>query len=156
NTLTGAFKAAVASKSPDVPRMQALLTAVKHGLDSQDFAAAEQAIAELEQLFARSTEPTSSPPEGDGLAGWTSARAQVLTNIREVVDAIRTIEHPDAIRAVVTLESIAKNITAEPKTPQSVAELKRWLEQDELVAAAERTPTALGKLSIREPLQKAL
>src|SRR5262245_4561770 len=55
NTLTGAFKAAVASKSPDVPRMQALLTAVKHGLDSQDFAAAEQAIAELEQLFARST-----------------------------------------------------------------------------------------------------
>jgi len=151
NALAGPIKAALAQKGPTAEQVQKLFAGVSALLSKKAYAKADEQLGRLEALLAQ-----LGKAPGSGLGEWTSARARVLANIRDVVDAIRTIEHPDTIRAVVTFESIAKNITAEPKTPQSIAELQRWLEQDELVAAAEKTPDVLGKLSIREPLLKAL
>jgi hypothetical protein len=151
NALAGPIKAALAQKGPAAEQVQKLFASVSALLSKKAYAEADEQLGRLEALLAQ-----LGKAPGGGLGEWTSARARVLANIRDVVDTIRTIEHPDSIRAVVTLESIAKNITAEPKTPQSIAELQRWLEQDELVAAVEKTPDVLGKLSIREPLLKAL
>jgi hypothetical protein len=151
NALAGPIKTALAQKGPRAEQVQKLFAGVSALLTKKAYAEAGEQLGQLEAILAQPRETT-----GDGLGEWTAARAKVLANLRAVVNSIRTIEHPDSVRAAITLEAIAKNITAEPKTPQSVAELKRWLEQDELVAAAEHTPTVLGKLSIRAPLLEAL
>jgi len=95
--------------------------------------------------------------ESDGwMASWKAARERVVAQITAVARNVAATGDPDARGVIIELQSIVKNLTAEPRTPQSVAELLRYLDTDDVIVAAEEVPPRFGVLEIREPLVKLL
>ena len=63
---------------------------------------------------------------------------------------------PEADEAVILLRSIRANLTESPATPQQIEELRRYLEEDDVIDAAE-SPNGYGvELLLRDPLLDAL
>jgi hypothetical protein len=66
------------------------------------------------------------------------------------------MDYLDAPEAVILLRAIAANLTEEPSTPQQLAELRRYLETDDVIEEAEE-PNGFGiEVSLRAPLLEAL
>jgi hypothetical protein len=102
------------------------------------------------------TKPTEGPPAGQGLGAWQAARELVVKDLRAVAAQIAATKDPTAAAAIVELQSIIKQLTPAPTTPQQVAELDRYLRTDDVITAAEEIPSEMGTVRIREPLLKAL
>ena len=93
---------------------------------------------------------------GAAMAGWKAARAKAVTSLNALAAAVGKLDYVDAPEAVILLRSIASNLTAEPSTPQQVAELRRYLETDDVIEEAEE-PNGFGmQIVLREPLLAAL
>ncbi len=80
----------------------------------------------------------------------------MVAQLRNTSRAIAQTRHPDATKVMIVLASIIKNLTAAPGTPQQVAELERYLREDDVIPAAEELPRDFSPPRIREPLPKAL
>ncbi len=98
----------------------------------------------------------STVPGSRGLAGWRAARTAAINTLKELEAAIRDMDVPERDEAVILVRAIQANLTAEPSTPQQVAELQRYIESDDIFAEAE-DPTGFGiKVELRVPLLAAL
>jgi hypothetical protein len=87
---------------------------------------------------------------------WRSERAIVVAALQQLSRAIVKSGDPEAAKAFIRIQAIAKNITAEPTTPQQVAELQTYLTTEKLIADAEK-PNPFGiAIDIRKPLLGAL
>jgi hypothetical protein len=87
---------------------------------------------------------------------WTSARASVITTLKDLEDSIRSMDDPQGDDAIILVRAIAANLTAEPTTRQQIDELKRYLQSDPIIDDAE-SPNGFGiHVQIREPLMSAL
>ncbi|MBL8360913.1 MAG: hypothetical protein JNN18_10525 [Rubrivivax sp.] len=117
----------------------------------KDYVAAQALLDEVESALEAVAERTRA-----ALDEWQAARASAIDDIEEVIEAVRETGDPDARAVEVELRSIVSNLTESPDTPQAVAELRRWLESDDVITAAEEVPAHYGSLDLRAPLLVAL
>ena len=62
----------------------------------------------------------------------------------------------DSTKAIILIKAICANLSEEPATPQQIAELQRYLEDDDIIEEAE-SPNGYGiQISLRDPLLDAL
>jgi hypothetical protein len=95
----------------------------------------------------------AAPP---AMAGWKAARGKAVETLRALAGAVDKMDYLDAPEAVILLRAIAANLTEEPSTPQQLAELRRYLETDDVIEEAEE-PNGFGiEVSLRAPLLEAL
>ncbi|WKB55653.1 hypothetical protein [Eleftheria terrae] len=155
-----AFNARFAALLPKVkPAAQEIRAkASEAGLAARkgDFVLAQQLLDETEKLLAAS--PSGSSERGgsrDAMAQWKAARAAAIASLKSVATEIAAAKHPRSANAIVEIQAVVKNLTAEPSTAQQIDELQNYLRSDEVVhdvselADDIRTPllAALGHVS---------
>jgi hypothetical protein len=143
---------ALKNNKGDTSKIRAVFSFAQGKAEAGDYGKALQGLEQLEALLRQAGEGKSA---GDGMAAWKTARSQVIQEIRAIEANIARTKDPLAGPCVLAFESIIKNLSAEPTTPQNIAEIEAYL-NDEIVILAESTPAGLGKVSIRAPLSKAL
>ena len=80
------------------------------------------------------------------MADWKTRRAAAVDSLKNVAGKIAAAKHASSTKAILEIQAVMKNITAEPATLQQVTELRRWLSTDDVVndvcelAADVRTP----------------
>jgi hypothetical protein len=94
---------------------------------------------------------TAGAPLADALQLWSEARAKAIASLKGVAKEIADLKDPDSAKAVVEISAVLKNLTAEPRTAQQVAELVRYIDQDDVVLDVSEFAS-----DIRTPLLKAL
>ncbi|WKB54347.1 hypothetical protein [Eleftheria terrae] len=121
-----------------------------------DFVLAQQLLDETERLLAMSLPDSSeSSASRDAMAQWKAARAAAMASLKSVATEIAEAKHPRSAKAILEIQAVAKNLTAEPITAQQINELQNYLRSDEVVhdvselADDIRTPllAALGHVS---------
>jgi hypothetical protein len=117
--------------------------------ETDDAARAALAVAGGEEA-AEQLDPAAA------LAAWEAAREQVVVEIRKAAAAVAATKNVHARAALIELQSIIRQLTPRPQTPQQVAELQRYLQTDQVITDAEALPSWLATLQIRAPLLKAL
>lgn len=152
--------AALKANKGDVSKLRAVFTFAQEKAAAGDHAKALLGLDNLEKLLkaAESTTDDAAPPSADGkgnLAGWQTARETAVSQLKVVAAKVAATKDPDAVKVIVELQSIIKNLTPSPTTPQQVAELERYL-ADDVITAAEEVPPEYGTLHLRQPLLKAL
>jgi hypothetical protein len=121
-------------------------------LKGHDAAAAGRTIARLREVLDAAPGGAATP----AMAAWKAARGQAVAGLNAIVAEVSKMDFVDAPEAIILLRAIAMNLTEEPATRQQVAELRRYLEEDENVAEAEE-PNGFGiELDLRGPLLAAL
>ena len=92
----------------------------------------------------------------DAMAGWKAARAKAITSLKTLEGAIAKAGLVDSTKAIILIKAICANLSEEPATPQQIAELQRYLEDDDIIEEAE-SPNGYGiQISLRDPLLDAL
>jgi hypothetical protein len=90
------------------------------------------------------------------LAGWDTRRSEVIATLKSLESAIRGMRDPLSDPAIILVKAIAANLTAVPDSKNSVAELRRYLDTDDIIVEAEH-PNGFGiDVKIRQPLDEAL
>jgi len=85
---------------------------------------------------APAPQPIAPPASADrqaALTAWQSARAEVITRLREVGKEIAAANHPESAPALIELKALIANLTEKPVSPQQIQELQRYLDQDDVV-----------------------
>jgi len=83
---------------------------------------------------------------------WKARRAAAMASLKAVAGKVAAAKHASSTKAIIEIQAVVKNLTAEPASLQQVNELQRWLGSDEVVndvcelAEDIRTPL-LGALS---------
>jgi hypothetical protein len=125
--------------------------------DEEAARVAHLAVGE-DDAAAAPQQAVEAPPAGTavGLAVWQAARTEAVNQIHAVANAVAHTQDPDAAPVLIALNSIVKQLTESPTLPQQVAELERYLRDDDVITAAEEVPPEYGSLHIRAPLLQAL
>lgn len=90
-------------------------------------------------------------PLADAMQAWAQARTDAITALKGAAKEIADLKDPESAKAVIEISAVVKNLTAEPKTPQQVAELVLYVDQDDVVLDVSEFAA-----DIRTPLLKAL
>ncbi|MCE9657558.1 MAG: hypothetical protein K8R60_03295 [Burkholderiales bacterium] len=64
---------------------------------------------------------------------WKARRAKAVASLKDVAGKIAASKHASATKAILEIQAVMKNITAEPATLQQVNELRKWLSSDDVV-----------------------
>ena len=117
------------------------------------FEEALQLLGEAETLLATTTPGGASGTGGaaGALANWSRVRTETIAILKDLAKKVAAARHEKSATALIEVNAVIKNLTAEPSTAQQVAELERWLQQDEVVADV----SAMAQ-DIRTPLLGAL
>jgi hypothetical protein len=67
------------------------------------------------------------------LADWKLHRSIAIASLKLVADKVEDARHASSSKAVIEIQAVIKNLTAEPSTRQQVIELQRWLSTDDVV-----------------------
>jgi hypothetical protein len=82
---------------------------------------------------------------------WSQAREAAVTVLKETARDIAALKDPESTKAIIELNAVMKNLTAEPRSLAQVAELMRYLDKDDVVLDVSDFAS-----DIRTPLLKAL
>ncbi len=153
--------AALKANNGDVTKLQTVFAFVKEKANAKDYAKALTGLDTIEKLLQATGGTTTPPPKDEagkdaGLATWQKARETAVASLRGVAAKVAATKDPDAGPVIIVLQSIIKNLTASPATPQQVNELEKYLRDDDVITAAEEVPSEYGTLHIRKPLLEAL
>ena len=98
-----------------------------------------------------------SPPDiKTALGAWQAERTLAIAQLAKLEMLVRASDHPETDAAVKLLRPIRANLTETPETESQVAELVRYIEDDEIFITAEM-PNVFGvTIDIRAPLGRAL
>jgi hypothetical protein len=167
---------ALKGQGGDAGKLRAVFQFALGKAETGQYAAALQGLNQLEKLLEKTgaeaealVSQTDAPvsPEADGspaapsdleaaLKSWQNARILVVNQLRRLEAAVQKGNHPDAVWAIVRLESICKQLTARPDTLPKVAAVEAYLKGDEIIDVAEE-PNQFGiPVKIREPLLREL
>ena len=101
---------------------------------------------------------TAQAPAGPGapsldqaLASWQVARQTVINTLKALAKVAAEERDPESAKAVMEIQAVIGQLTADPRTRQRVVELRLWLAQDDVVGDV----CKLGS-DIRKPLLNAL
>ncbi len=129
-----------------------LVASVKEQIAGSEFDKAEMGIASLREKLEAYEANAGQQDEGQGpLVDWTATRTWAIDQLRKVAKSIAEEKQPESAKAIIELKAVISNLTETPNTPQMVAELRRWLEQDDVVS-----DVCNFALDIRSPLLAAL
>jgi hypothetical protein len=67
------------------------------------------------------------------MADWKTRRAAAVTSLKNVAGKIAASKHASSTKAILEIQAVMKNLTAEPSTLQQVNELRHWLGTDDVV-----------------------
>ena len=87
---------------------------------------------------------------------WTASRSEVVGQLRKLESAIKGMQHPSGDRAIILVRAIIANLTPAPDSKRSVAELRRYIETDDIIDDAESQNGFGIDIRIREPLLPVL
>jgi hypothetical protein len=109
----------------------------------------------VERVLGLRLQPVSAT-DGAAMKLWQAERANAVANLRALANEIVKAGDPEARRAVILLQAIIKNLTPMPDSLQSVAELERYLTDDDIIVDADQ-PNPFGvDLKLRAALLPAL
>lgn len=106
----------------------------------KDFTAALALLDEAEALLAAAPSGAAAQPRSPGgdkeaaLTRWRETRGDIVTKLKDIAKEVAAAKHAESKNALLELNAVIKNLTAEPDTAQKVQELIRWVEQDDVVA----------------------
>jgi hypothetical protein len=94
---------------------------------------------------------------GGNLGDWPKIREDILGKLRTLSKEVDAEKHEESAKAVLELNAVIKNITAEPRTAKQIGDLKKWLSEDDIVAdvcelAFDIRKPLLGALSKIQPV----
>lgn len=118
----------------------------------------------LEEDQGDPAEQDGTPPSGSSggpdalqaaLTDWQRAREAAISALKAAAKEIAEMRDPESAKAILEIQAVIKNLTERPASAQQVAELTRYVDQDDVVldvsefASDIRTPLlrALGALS---------
>jgi hypothetical protein len=147
-----ASQAGVLAGKKDFAQANALLDALEELLSQPAVAVSAAAPASTASPAA----PASADAQATALAQWQAARGAVVAQLGKLCNAIKATRDPQANPAIILVRAIQANLSTEPDSLRSVAELERYLRTDDIIDEAE-SPNGFGiQVSIREPLLGAL
>jgi len=132
---------AIKEQPAKASKLRASLAAADGKAELGEFGQALKVLGHLESLL-------EAPAETDGKAAaelqqWQAAYIEVRNQVRKLQAVIVQAKDTNSNKAVLQLESIVKNLASQPTTQQDVAELERWISDDELIAMI-ASPNPLG------------
>jgi hypothetical protein len=112
--------------------------------------------AELEAAETQSTETTAPASENkvtqdQALQVWAKVRETAMASLKQAAKDIAALKDPESTKAIIELNAVIKNITAEPRSKAQVADLIRYIDKDDVVLDVSEFAS-----DIRTPLLKAL
>lgn len=146
-----------AMAGPAAAELQALISELTRHGNGGDYAAAAADLDEIEALLEGGGEeaaqgtgepaqgasgPTSAVPKtaaapaaaaGNAMELWKTRRVAAVTALRAVAAKIAAAKHPSSTKAILEIQAVTKNLTAEPATLQQITELQTWLGSDDVV-----------------------
>ncbi|WP_457392729.1 hypothetical protein [Roseateles sp. P5_E1] len=138
----------------DAARLKELVAGITQLSKAGKFADSEKVLDAIEVLLKKGSGGSSGSGKSAAQAmdEWKTRRAAAVNSLKSVATKVANAKHASSAKAIIELQAVIKNLTAEPATLQQVNELQRWLADDDVVAdvceLAEdiRTPL-LGALS---------
>ena len=121
-------KAAQAAGSAAATKVAPLLRLAADKADAGDHRAATQALQGAQAVLEKGAAQLAGAAEA-----WRTRRATAVSSLKAMAAQIASAKHGSSARAILEIQAVMKNLTAEPKTLQQVSELQRWLGTDEVV-----------------------
>jgi hypothetical protein len=85
------------------------------------------------------------------LTDWQRAREAAITALKMAAKEIAEMRDPESAKAILEIQAVIKNLTERPASAQQVAELTRYVDQDDVVLDVSEFAS-----DIRTPLLRAL
>ena len=92
---------------------------------------------------------------GSGLAAWRQARDTAIGQLKQLASAVAATKNRDRAALLAEIDAIIRKLNVRPDSQRSAAALRRYIAEDDTVAAAEAAPEGF-KLELRKPLLAAL
>ena len=67
------------------------------------------------------------------LDGWRIARTAAITVLKALAREAAELRDPESAKAVIEVQAVVKQLSAEPRSAQQVAQLMQWVSEDEVV-----------------------
>jgi peptidoglycan hydrolase-like protein with peptidoglycan-binding domain len=102
--------------------------------------------------------PPGKTPEGKetlDYGPWIKAREHAVKELRALAAKVAGTKHPDAGAVLKEIDAIIKKLPLKP-APQDIDGLKKLIESDDALAAAEESPKHFHHLEIKKPLLDGL
>ena len=122
-------RAANDAHSAAVAKVAPLLQLAAGKAKGGDPRAALQALQSVQAMLEKDATDRAA-----AMQTWTTRRTAVVTSLKSMAGKIAAAKHPSSGRAIVEIQSVIKNLTAEPWSLQQVNELKSWLKNDDVVS----------------------
>jgi hypothetical protein len=125
------------------------------GPDGESFEEDQGETVEPDASVTGNTLPTGQASLELALAEWQRTRESAVAALKAAAKEIAEMRDPESAKAILEIQAVIKNLTERPASAQQVAELTRYVDQDDVVldvsefAADIRTPLlqALDELS---------
>jgi hypothetical protein len=152
------YQAALREQPARANQLRNVMNFANSKAEAGNYAAAVQALTQLSALIGKGPSDGVTTLPAEALQAWTTARNDVVNQIRATAKAMAVTMPADAKSAIIELESIIKNLTPTPANARSIAELRNYVEHDDVITSTENPPEEweFDKLNIRQPLKDAL
>ena len=121
-------QAAQAAGSAAAAKVAPLLQLASHKAKAGDHRAAVQALQSVQAALQKGAAQLAAAAEA-----WRTRRAAAVSSLKAMAAQIASAKHGSSARAIIEIQAVVKNLTAEPKTLAQVSDLQRWLGTDEVV-----------------------
>jgi hypothetical protein len=129
-----AYDAALKAQHPESTKLRALMGFASEKAAAEDYVGAGKALDTLYKLLA----PVATGGDADALeamlADWQAVRNDALVALKEIAGRIAAARHPSSAKAIVEIKAVIANLPAKPASLREVTELRRYLDDDRVVA----------------------
>lgn len=156
------LEAALKARHAESTKLRAVSGFASEKAAALDFDGAAKALEMIERLLGSAAAGAGTAAAGAAgdksaqmeaaLEAWRSVRNDAVGKLRALSKEIAEAKLPEAKEAIIEVSAVFKQLTAEPRTLQQVQELRRWLEQDDVVDDV----CTIEEDDIRTPLLDAL
>jgi hypothetical protein len=151
--LAAAIKEAIANQPERKEEILRPVAAFQAQLKAGELDAAAASLRAVRALLEPAPSTNGAAP---AMQAWKTARAAALEQLKQLTAAVKGSGDPEADAAIILLRAIQANLTAEPDTPQKIAELERYLQTDDIITEAE-APNGFGlRVELKAPLLASL
>ena len=121
-------KATQAAGSAAAAKVAPVMQLAADKAEAGDHRAATQALQSAQSVLQKGAAQLAAAAEA-----WRTRRATALSSLKAMAAQMASAKHGSSARAILEIQAVMKNLTAEPKTLQQVSELQRWLGTDAVV-----------------------
>jgi hypothetical protein len=123
-----ALEQALEARHPESTKLRAVMGFASEKAAAEDFAGATKALEMIEKLLG-----ATGSRAAEAMEHWKAQRAAAVTSLKTVAARIASAKHASSAKAILEIQAVMKNLTAEPSSPQQVTELQNYLGSDDVV-----------------------